>query len=196
MTDRPRDRVYVDANELFPFAVMDIVLALAEDLVIDFIWSEELLDEWERVIVREGKRQPASARSVTTAVRSYFSTGRIDPNSYRGRVSGTPGPDPDDRVHTAAAVAGRATVLLTKNRRDFPSDYLGAHGVELLGADAYLRALLRRRPNDVIGCVTRLSGEKRNPLRTPCDLVEGLRRAGATGFAGQLGVRLGCDGDD
>ena len=44
----------MDANELFPFAVMDVVLALAEDLVIDFVWSEELLDEWERVIVRDG----------------------------------------------------------------------------------------------------------------------------------------------
>jgi hypothetical protein len=41
VTEPRRHRVFVDANELFPFAVMDVVLALAEDLVIDFIWSEE-----------------------------------------------------------------------------------------------------------------------------------------------------------
>ena len=58
MTEHRRDRVYIDANELFPFAVMDILLALAEDLIIDFVWSEELLDEWERVIVREAGAAP------------------------------------------------------------------------------------------------------------------------------------------
>ena len=34
-----RDRVFVDANELFPFSVMDLVLAVAEDLLIDFVWT-------------------------------------------------------------------------------------------------------------------------------------------------------------
>lgn len=50
-----RDRVFVDANELFPFRVMDIVLALAGDL---FVWTDELLDEWERVIVGRGSGRP------------------------------------------------------------------------------------------------------------------------------------------
>lgn len=180
--------MYVDANELFPFAVMDVLLALTEDLVIDFIWSEELLDEWERVIVREGKRGAHSARSVTSAVRSYFRGGRIDPAGYRDEIPGTPGPDPDDRVHTAAAIAGRATVLLTRNLRDFPVDHLRQHGVKLTDSDTYLCELLRRRPADVVRCVRRLSAEKRHPPRTPCDLVDGLRRAGATGFADRLGV--------
>lgn len=192
MTDRRRDRVYVDANELFPFAVMDILLALAEDLVIDFVWSEELLDEWERVIVREGKRSPESALSVTTAIRSYFASGRIDPADYREIVPATPGPDPDDRIHTAAAIAGRATVLLTKNQSDFPIEHLRRNGVTLTDADTYLRRLLRRRPVDVTGTVRRLSAEKKHPPRTPCDLVEGLRRSGAMSFGDRLGARLGC----
>jgi hypothetical protein len=53
-----RDRVFVDANELFPFRVMDLVLSLAEDLLLDFMWSDELLAEWEQVIVREGRERP------------------------------------------------------------------------------------------------------------------------------------------
>jgi hypothetical protein len=32
--------VFVDANELFPLSVMDLVLALAEDLLIDFGWTD------------------------------------------------------------------------------------------------------------------------------------------------------------
>lgn len=192
MTERRRDRVYVDANELFPFAVMDAVLALAEDLVIDFIWSDELLEEWERVIVREGRRSPESAQSVGRAVRSYFRSGRIDPALYRNSIGGTPGPDPDDRAHTAAAIAGRATVIVTENRRDFPVEYLREHGIEVMAADTYLRGLLSRRPSDVLASVRRLAAMKRNPPRSPCDVVDGLRRARAGAFAERLGARLGC----
>ena len=43
---------------------------------------------------------------------------------YRDNIASTPGPDVADRVHTAAAIGGEATVLLTKNGRDFPVEYL------------------------------------------------------------------------
>jgi len=115
-----RDRVFVDANELFPFRVMDLVLSLAEDLLLDFMWSDELLAEWEQVIVREGKRTPEAARSVSEAIRRFFATTRIDPLTYRDRVGSVPVCDPADRVHTAACAFGGATVLLTRNERDFP----------------------------------------------------------------------------
>ncbi len=134
------ERVYVDANELFPFSVMDVILALAEDLVIEFVWSEELLDEWERVIVRGGHRSSASARSVSDAVRTFFASGRIEPVSSRDAIVETPGRDPDDRVHTAACIAGRATVLVTRNERDFPMDFLTARGVTVCTADEFLCA--------------------------------------------------------
>ena len=32
---------------------MDPVLSLGEHRLLDFAWTDELLDEWERVIVRE-----------------------------------------------------------------------------------------------------------------------------------------------
>ena len=77
------DRVFVDTNELFPFTVMDLVLTLAEHRLIEFVWTDELLLEWERVIVREGQRDTASAQSVAAAVRRFFAESRIDPATYR-----------------------------------------------------------------------------------------------------------------
>ena len=38
-------RVYVDTSVLFPFSVMDLVLALAEDSVHHVRWTDGLLDE-------------------------------------------------------------------------------------------------------------------------------------------------------
>jgi len=187
-----RERVFVDANELFPFSVMDLVLSLAEDLLIDFVWTDELLDEWERVIVREGKRTPEAARSVSEAVRRLFATTRIDPTTYRDLAQDVPGRDPDDRVHAAACAFGAATVLLTRNRRDFPDDFLAEHGVIVSSADDYLVGLLRRRPAAFLDVVGRLASEKHRPPVSPCDLAAGLGRGGAPRLSASLRRRLKC----
>ena len=171
---------------------MDLVLALAEDLLIDFVWTDELLDEWERVIVSEGKRTPETARSVSEAVRHFFATTRIEPAVYRHKAANVPGPDPGDRVHTAACAVGNATVLLTRNRRDFPEDFLTAHGVTVSSADDYLTNLLRRRPTAFLEVVRRLTAEKQRPTVSPCDLAASLYRAGATRLSASLRRRLGC----
>jgi hypothetical protein len=184
--------VFVDANELFPFSVMDLVLALAEDLLIDFAWTDELLAEWERVIVREGRRTPETALSVSAAVRSFFASSRIDPSAYRTQITNVPGHDPDDRAHTAACVFGGVTALLTRNRRDFPEEFLAEHGVTVSSADDYLTGLVRRRPTAFLDVVRRLAVEKHRPPLTPCDLADGLGRGGAPRIAAALRTRLRC----
>ncbi|GAB3198054.1 hypothetical protein GCM10027062_11340 [Nocardioides hungaricus] len=54
---RPQ-RVFIDTSELFPFTIMDVLLTLSEDFLFTWVWTDELLDEWEEVIVREGQRTP------------------------------------------------------------------------------------------------------------------------------------------
>jgi hypothetical protein len=52
-----------------------------------------LLDGWERVIVRSGRRSASSAAAVTAAVRKYFPDSRAPLDSYAGLVAGMPGKD-------------------------------------------------------------------------------------------------------
>jgi predicted nucleic acid-binding protein len=139
-------RVFIDTSELFPFTLMDVLLTLSENLLFTWVWTDELLDEWERVIVEHKHRTPASARSITDAVRSSFSASRIDPAEYRDRITHELSPDPGDRVHVAACLDGRADVLLTRNTKDFPVNKLAAAGVSVMTADDFLVALLGRRP--------------------------------------------------
>jgi predicted nucleic acid-binding protein len=114
-------RVFVDTNVLFPFSIMDLMLALTEDAVHEVIWTETPLAEWERVIVREHQRSPESAASVTAAVREYFDDSRIPEDAYAHLGDHMPSDDPDDRHHIATAVAGRASTIITWNRNDFPA---------------------------------------------------------------------------
>lgn len=61
-------RVFVDTNVLFPYSVMDLMLALTEDGIHEVVWSDFLLEEWERVIVRHHRRSPAAAAAVTRGI--------------------------------------------------------------------------------------------------------------------------------
>jgi len=115
---RPR-WVFIDTSELYPFTIMDVLLTMSENLLFTWVWSDELLEEWERVIAAGGQRTPESARSVTDAVRSWFAASRVDPADYRDKISDDLSPDPCDRVHAAACLGGRVDVLLTRNTKDF-----------------------------------------------------------------------------
>lgn len=185
-----RQRVFVDTNELFPFTVMDALLTLAEEQLLTWVWTDELLEEWERVIVREHQRSAESARSVTDAVRAHFGRYRIPPEQYRGLVDVELSPDPDDRVHVAACLGGGVDVLLTRNTVDMPVARLVDAGVEVMTADAFLVRLLRRRPSAIIEAVELMRSRKRRPPRSMPELIEDLTRAGASTFATDLGRRI------
>jgi hypothetical protein len=70
------------------------MLALTEDGIHDVMWSDDLLDEWERVIVRERRRSPDAAAAIAATIRPFFADTRIrfasvipsDPSNRTARI--------------------------------------------------------------------------------------------------------------
>ena len=169
---------------------MDLFLALSEDGVHQVLWTDELLEEWERVIVREQRRTSETAGSVTAAIREFFADCRILPESYAHLIDQMPGDDPDDHVHMAAAIAAGVDALVTANRADFPSGPLRKLGVEVMGPDTYLAELFEDLPFEVTGAVLRIARERTRPPMTPSDLLAALRRAGLSAFPDRVERKL------
>ncbi|MER5761553.1 PIN domain-containing protein [Streptomyces sp. NPDC002082] len=179
-------RVFVDTNVLFPFSVMDLMLALTEDSVHEVVWSERLLSEWERVIVREGRRSAESAAAVTAAVRAYFGDCEVAESEYAPLVHRMPGGDPDDRHHAAAACAAGAVALITWNLADFPAADMARLGVRVLDPDTYLCELHAQWPREVADTLANLAAGKRKPPLTLGDVLARLGKAGLTRFVDRL----------
>lgn len=179
-------RAFVDTSVLFPFSVMDLLLALSENAVHQVFWTEHLLTEWERVIVREHRRTPETAASVVAAIRESFADSEITRARYEHLIDEMPGNDPDDRPHMAAAVAARVDVLVTNNLADFPAEALFERGVRVVDPDTYLCELLHDEAEELVVTVLRLASEKTRPPRTPEDLLQALRRAGVATFSDSL----------
>jgi predicted nucleic acid-binding protein len=170
---------------------MDVMLALTEDSVHEIVWSERLLSEWERVIVREQQRSATSAAAVTRAIRRFFADCEIVESAYAHLIDAMPGDDPDDRHHAAAAVAAGADALITWNLHDFPAGGMAERGVRVLDPDSYLCELHDELPQEAFDTVVRLAAEKRNPPVTAHDAVARLAKAGLPHFADRLQRMMG-----
>jgi predicted nucleic acid-binding protein len=188
-------RVFADTNVLFPFSVMDVLLALSEDGVHNVIWTDALLDEWEQVIVREEQRTPETAASVTNAIRDFFDDSKVERAEYEHLIDEMPGGDPDDHQHMAAAVARQPCTVLTYDTADFPTRPLAARGVRVTDPDTYLCELADELPGEVTDTVVRLAEEKRRPPKTPQDLLDDLASTGVTRFAAKVRAML-ASGDE
>lgn len=183
-------RVFADTNVLFPFSVMDLLLALTEDAIHEVIWTDTLLDEWEDVIVREHHRSTESAASVTRAIRDHFPESKIERKDYEHLLDEMPGPDPDDHEHMAAAITGGAAVILTRDVKDFPTTPLADRGLRVMDPDAYLSELADEVPAEVTATLVRLAAEKQHPPKSPHDLLADLEHAGVPHFADKMRALL------
>ncbi len=179
-------RIFADSNVLFPFSVMDLLLALSEDSVHEVIWTDDLLDEWERVIVRGHKRSAESAAQITRAVRGFFGDSKVERGEYENLIGEMPGKDPDDHTHMAAAVARQPCTILTNNAKDFPPGPLADRGVRVTDPDTYLCEIAEDLADEVAETLVRLASEKVRPTKTPQDLVDDLAHAGVPRFAGMV----------
>jgi hypothetical protein len=173
------ERVFVDTNTLYPISVADLVLRLAEAGMFDLIWSDHLLAEVERVLVDRKGLSLEAASYFCDCVRRAFPDGRVAPELYLPLVASRTGPDPGDHVHSAAAVAGGATVVLSADRRGYPnSDIVPARRRD---PDTFLTGLLRRHSAEVLSTVEAMGADLRTPL-TGAEVLDRLARAGLRRF--------------
>ena len=185
------NRIFADTNVLFPFSVMDLLLAASEDGLHEVIWTDALLNEWEDVIAREHKRTKETAAAVTAAIREFFPDSKIERRDYQHLVAEMPGKDPDDHEHMAAAIVGGTTVLLTHNNKNFPPKPLAMHGLRVSDPDTYLCELAAEYPDEVADTIVRLAREKKRPPKPPDDLLNDLEHAGVPHFVKRISALLG-----
>jgi hypothetical protein len=182
------ERVFLDANVLYPISVADLILRLGDAWLHEVLWSEDLLLEVERILTDRKGLPRSGAAYFCDCIRRAFPHGEIDRRAYAHLIGTRTGPDPDDHVHAAAAIAGEATVLLTSNVRDYPAHDLGDVRVET--PDRYFVDLLTSHPDVVLAVLTDMGSQRRRPQPVEATLAA-LERAGLKRFAERATTLLG-----
>lgn len=188
-------RVVLDACVLLPQTLNDLVLTLAEAELLAPVWSPELLNEVRRNLCgpRFGKTAQQADRRVAN-MRSAFPHAELETSGYEALIPAMTN-DPKDRHVLAAAVRAGATLIVTANLTDFPSEALEPFGIEAVHPDDFLRDQFEFDPQMVLACMSLLVLRNRLPPRSVGELLGSLDRLVPQFVTSVRGVLVAGDPD-
>jgi hypothetical protein len=126
---------FLDACVLYPVATRDILLRGAERYLYQIRWSELVLDEVKRGLLRDGRCTPHQADYLIRQMRVAFPEAMV--GGYEHLID-TMTNEQSDRHVLAAAVAAGADVLVSDNPRHFPLQSRREYGIAVQTADQFL----------------------------------------------------------
>jgi hypothetical protein len=106
--------------------------------------------------------------------------------NYRPLVADLKLPDPDDRHVLAAAIAGKASVIVTWNLKDFPAPDLLPYGVTSQSPDDFLTDLYAAFPDALISSVKRARFNLRKTTPSVEAFVDALEQSRLKKFSDVL----------
>jgi len=180
-----RFSVFLDACVLVPIALADTLLRLAEADLYRLLWSERVLDEMvDAIEVVHPGLAAGSARARADAMQRAFDDACV--TGWQSLESGIVLPDPDDRHVVAAALRGRADMIVTANLRDFPVGSLGDVGLEVQHPDDFLLDQIDLYPGLTLHALRTQSADYSRPDMTVEAILVQLARAGVPRFADEV----------
>lgn len=173
----------LDTNVIFSRVLHELLGRIATELrLLTLIWSEELLAEAERTLLKRKDLPEAAAQRWVGYLRDAFPEEQInlaDLPSYIDLTRFTT--DSEDHHICALAIVGRADLLLTFDR-GYLDGPLSVHGIQVLNPDEYLCDAFGQEPSAILR-VTRDQANVWDGGRSVDDLLDATTRAGAPEFS-------------
>jgi hypothetical protein len=94
--------------------------------------------------------------------------------------------DPDDRHVLAAAIVGRADVIVTANLKDFPAEALAPHGIEAQHPDTFLIHQRSLSEHLFLECARKVRRRMIKSPKSPDEYLAILEQAGLVLIAAEL----------
>jgi predicted nucleic acid-binding protein len=181
MASKPPVAVY-DACVLYPFHLRNVLIQCAFDGLVEARWTDDIHDEWMRNLAANTHSLPIE-RLEATRDRMKSVLPEADVANYRPLVADLKLHDPDDRHVLAAAIAGKASTIVTWNLKDFPARDLLPYGVTSQSPDDFLTDLYAAFPDALISSVKNARRNLRKTAPSAEAFVDALQLSGLKKFS-------------
>ncbi len=180
---------FLDACVLVPIAPCDTLLRMADCGAFRPLWSERVEEEALRALCEihpgiDASRFYSRFRSMNEA----FEDARV--SGWESLLEGLELPDANDRHVLAAAIRGRADVIVTENVSDFPASALSPLGMEAVRLDEFLLTQFDLNVAATVQIVSDQSRAMGRPPVTEDQLLGRLARSGAPRFANAVAAAM------
>lgn len=174
-----------DACVLYPAPLRDLLMEIALTDLFRAKWSHMIHDEWMQAIL---KNRPDLSIDNLKRTRDLMDANVRDclVEHFEDLIPALKLPDPKDNHVLAAAIRGRADVIVTYNLKDFPETIVGGYGIAAQHPDEFLTHLLDLAPGNV--CAAAKTHRKRlgNPGKNVEQYLEALERQALNEFVAKL----------
>lgn len=163
--------VILDACALFPASLRDMLLRTADAGLYKLQFTDDILEEVRRNLVLQRNIPEEKAQRLIDIIKTHFPESLI--THHHQLIDAMP-INAKDRHVLAAAIAGKAQVIVTQNMKDFPENFLAPFEVKAQSPDDFLLRLLYLHPHVVINIVKEQAEDLRNPPKTISDILTTL----------------------
>jgi len=168
---------FLDASVLYPVSLRNLLMRLTLRGLFRARWSAHVHEEWIRAVLRDHPDlQPERLHRLRAAMDRHAENSVV--MDYEDLIDALSLPDPDDRHVLAAAIVGRADVIVTRNLRHFPAAALDPYGIEAQHPDEFVRHLVDLAPVLVVDAVRDQQARLTNPPVTMNELLAIFERVG------------------
>jgi predicted nucleic acid-binding protein len=168
---------FLDASVLYPAPLRDLLLELAVSDLYRAKWSEAVHEEWIAAVL---KKRSDLTRAQLERTRDLMNVHVRDAlvTDFEQLIDVLELPDPDDRHVLAAAIKGRADLIVTVNLRDFPAERLDRWGIEAQHPDEFLTHQFHLSQPVFLEAVKTVRMRLKNPPKSVEDYLNTLRTQG------------------
>lgn len=166
----------LDACVVYPIAITDALLSLATAGLFAARRTRRIEGEW--IAALEAQRPELSGRlgERRDAMREAVTDWEVAESARVPLVQSFCLPDLDDRHALAAAIAGHADCIVTRNRRDFPCEIVTAYGIEVVDPDGFIVRQWELEPVTAIAASRQMRARRKQPFSTPAEFAQALAR--------------------
>lgn len=164
----------IDACVLYSAALRDLFMWLTIRLAFQPKWTERIHDEWmENLLENRQELTRAKLERTRELMNRWGRDWRVP--AFEDLMETLTLPDPDDRHVLAAAIASKASVIVTFNLSDFPKNVLEPLGLRAIHPDLFLCDLLEKDSTLFVAAIHDQLDSLRNPPHTLDDLLGKFR---------------------
>lgn len=140
-------------------------------------WTAQIHDEWVRNLLKNRPElDPAHLQRTVDLMNQAVPDGLV--TGHESLIAGLTLPDPDDRHVLAAAIRCGAGVIVTFNKRDFPTETLAPFGVEVQHPDEFIDNLFDLDQAVVVAAAQKQRSTLKNPPIDAERYLDILRKQG------------------
>lgn len=177
MAGHVRYTALLDACVLYPATVADALIRLSVAGLYAAKWTVTIDDEWMRGILRTRPELSDKLTRRKSLMKIAIPDWEVPEHQYECLVPCLKLPDANDIHVLAAAIAGHADCIGTRNLKYFPIDIIGRHGIEIIHPDDFI--VMQLDIDAVVGltAMKEMRSQMRNPARTAEEFAALLERS-------------------